>query len=193
MIGKRAKADAELNYDEYLAQEERSEGKHEYVRGQVFAMAGGTPEHSALSAATIAALSAVLRGKPCRVYTGDLRIRVPETDLATYPDVAVVCGKLETSKDDRNAATNPIVLVEVLSDSTERHDRGAKFAHYRHIASLREYVLVDQNERRVEVYRRNAGNRFELFEFAAGATIELTSIGAKIPVDELYANPFATS
>ena len=153
MIAKRANRDPDMRYDEYLALEERGEGKHEYVRGQIFAMAGGTPEHSALAAATIAALSAVLRGKPCRVYTGDLRVRIEATDIATYPDVAVVCGKLETAKDDRNAATNPVLLVEVLSESTERHDRGAKFAHYRHIASLREYVLVDLWDKEDGVWR----------------------------------------
>jgi Uma2 family endonuclease len=191
MMAKRAEAVAKVTYEEYLALEERSETKHEYVRGEVVAMAGGTPEHAALAAAMIAALSNALRGKPCRVYTSDLRVRVAATDMATYPDVAVVCGRLETAGDDRHASTTPIVLVEVLSPSTEAHDRGAKFAHYRHLPSLREYVLVSQSERRIEVHRRNESGRFELFESTAGSTFELASIGCVIAVDDIYADPLA--
>ncbi|UJR86783.1 Uma2 family endonuclease [Sandaracinus amylolyticus] len=178
-----------MTYDEYLALESRSDVKHEFVRGEVFAMAGGTPEHAALSAAVIAGLSVALRGKPCRVYSSDLRVRVRETDLATYPDVAVVCGALETSPDDRHAVTNPVVLVEVLSESTEAHDRGAKFAHYRHLTTLQEYVLVAQTERRIEVYRRNERDRFELIEAGAGETIELASLGVTLRVDDVYVDP----
>lgn len=193
MIAKRATLESEMTYDEYLALEARSETKHEYVRGEMLAMAGGTPEHAALATAMAIALGIALRGRPCRVYSSDLRVRVRETDLATYPDVTVVCGRLETADDDRHAAANPIVLVEVLSESTEAHDRGTKFAHYRHLASLREYVLVAQHERRIEVYRRNPEGRFELFEAGAGETFELTSIGATVAVDEIYANPLETS
>lgn len=189
MIAKRATLETAMTYEEYLALEERSQTKHEYLRGEMIAMAGGTPEHAALAMAFGAALTVALRGKPCRVYSSDLRIRVRETDLATYPDVAVVCGRLEISPDDRSGVINPLLIVEVLSDSTERYDRGAKFAHYRHLASLREYVLVSQHEPRVEVYRRNEHRRFELFEAVAGETFELAAIGATIAVDEIYANP----
>jgi Uma2 family endonuclease len=177
------------SYAEYRAAEERSETKHEYLRGEILAMTGGTPEHSRLAAALTAALGGALRGKPCAVFSSDLRIRVRETDLATYPDLAVVCGRLETSDDDRHGVTNPTVLVEVLSDSTEHYDRGAKFAHYRHLRSLREYVLVAQRERRIEVFRRNEHGRFELFEAGSGERVELASIGVTLDVDELYTSP----
>lgn len=182
-----------MEYGEYLALEERSGTKHEYLRGEVLAMAGGTPEHAALASAMTVALGTALRGRPCRLFSSDLRIRVAETDLTTYADVAVVCGRLEVAPDDRNAATNPVVIVEVLSDSTEAYDRGAKFAHYRHLPSLREYVLVAQDARRVEVYRRNESGRFELFEFVGGQALELASIGVHVAVDELYANPLDAS
>ncbi|MDQ3030808.1 MAG: Uma2 family endonuclease [Myxococcota bacterium] len=182
-----------MTYDDYLAFEERSDTKHEYLRGEVLAMSGGTPEHAALASSFTIALGTALRGKPCRIFSSDLRVRVAETDLSTYPDLTVVCGRLDIAPDDRHATTNPIVVVEVLSDSSEAYDRGAKFAHYRHLASLREYVLVAQDAPRVEVYRRNESGRFELFEFAAGETVELASIGARVLVDELYANPLDAS
>lgn len=186
MISKRATLEPAMTYDEYLDREARSPSRHEFLRGEMIAMAGGTPEHAALAAAMIVAVGTALRGTPCRVYTSDLRIRVRETDLATYPDVAVVCGAAETSPDDRHAVVNPVLLVEVLSDSTESYDRGAKFAHYRHLPSLREYVLVSQREPRIEVYRRNEHGRFELFEAGPGETLELRSIAATVAIDDVY-------
>jgi Uma2 family endonuclease len=181
-----------VSYAEYLAAEEKSPTKHEWLEGVVYDMAGGTPDHAGLAAAVILLLGAELRGKPCRVYTSDLRVRVPATGLSTYADVTVVCGKLETAPEDANAATNPTLLVEVLSDSTEAYDRGEKFAHYRRLASLREYVLVSQHAPRIEVWRRNEGGRWELAEeVEAGERASLASVGCSLDVDEVYANPFA--
>ncbi len=180
---------ARMSYAEYLAAEAVAEVRHEYLNGDVWEMAGGTIEHGALAAAVARELGVALRGKPCRAFSSDVRVRVPETDLATYPDLSVVCGQLETAKDDKDAITNPVVLVEVLSDSTEAYDRGAKWAHYRRIASLHEYVLVSQAEPLIEVYRRTPGGRFELLEARAGETIELASIGARLDVSGVYANP----
>ena len=178
-----------MTYAEYLAAEAVAEVRHEFLNGEVWEMAGGTPEHSALAAAVIGELRSALRGKPCRVFTSDLRVRIPQTDLATYPDLSIVCGQLETAPDDKDAITNPIVLVEVLSDSTEAYDRGAKAAHYRRIASLREYVLVSQAEPRIEVQRRAEGGRWELLEARPGETIELSSLGVRLDVAAVYANP----
>jgi Uma2 family endonuclease len=165
--------------------------RHEYLNGETWAMAGGTPEHGALAAAVIRELGAGLQGKPCRVYSSDVRVRVAETGLSTYPDVSVVCGALATAAEDPDAVTNPTVLVEVLSDSTEAYDRGAKAAHYRRIPSLREYVFVSQAEPLIEVYRRAESGRFELFEARAGETIEIASLGVRLDVAALYANPLA--
>ena len=179
---------AHMSYAEYVTTEKASPVRHEYLKGSVFAMAGGTPEHGALAAAIMRELGVLLRGKPCRVYSSDLRIRVLETELATYPDASVVCGKLETAPDDENAVVNPTLLVEVLSDSTEAYDRGAKAAHYRRIPSLREYVLIAQNEKRIEVYRRNQRGGWELFEAQSGI-LELESVGIELDVDAVYENP----
>lgn len=179
---------AHMSYAEYVAAEKASPVRHEYLKGAVFAMTRGTPEHGALAAAAMGELGSALRGKPCRVYSSDLRIRVVETELATYPDASVVCGKLETAPDDSNAVVNPTLLVEVLSDSTEAYDRGAKAAHYRRIASLREYVLIAQNEKRIEVYRRNQRGNWELFEAQSGV-LELESLGIGLDVDAVYENP----
>jgi Uma2 family endonuclease len=181
-----------MTYAEYVARERTGTTKHEYLRGDVTAMAGGTPEHAALAASFARLLGNALEGKPCRVFSADLRIRVSATDLTTYPDLSVVCGKLETDAVDTDAVTNPVILVEVLSDSSEAYDRGAKAAHYRRIASLREYVLVSQHEPVVEVHRRNEQGHFAIFEYRLEDDVELTSVGAKLSVRALYANPLAS-
>ena len=129
----------------------------EYLAGDVWAMAGGTIEHGGLAFAVAREIGLALRDKACRALSSDVRVRIRRTDLTTYPDLSVVCGQLETAPDDVDAITNPILLVEVLSDSTEAYDRGAKWAHYRRIASLRDYVLASQAEPLIEVYRRTEG------------------------------------
>jgi Uma2 family endonuclease len=182
-----------MTYAEYLAAEERSFEKHEFLDGEVHAMSGGTPEHGALAMAFGAALGSALLGRSCRVFSSDVRVRVKATGLAAYPDISVVCGKLETDDEDPNAITNPVLLVEVLSDSTEARDRGEKAAHYRLIPTLREYVFVSQGRRRIEVYRRNEANRWELFEFEAGAKADLASVGCAIAVDDVYRDPLAAA
>jgi Uma2 family endonuclease len=184
---------ARVPYADYLEAEKLSELRHEYLDGAVYAMADGTPEHGALAAAISSEIRTSLRGKPCRLYNSDVRVRVAETDLGTYPDASVVCGQLETAPDDPDAIANPIVLVEVLSPSTEAYDRGAKAAHYRRIPSLREYVLVAQDEARVEVYRKNEQDRWELFEAGSGESFELSSLGVSVSVDAVYEDPLGSS
>jgi len=185
---------ARMSYPEYLSLEAASETKHEYLDGEVFAMAGGTITHGALAGAVITALSIALRDRACRVLSSDVRVRSKATGLATYPDVTVVCQKIEVDADDAHGILNPTVIVEVLSDSTEGYDRGAKAAHYRRIPSLREYVLVSQREPLIEVYRRNERGNWELFvEARAGEVAELTSCGTPIAldVDTIYRDPLA--
>jgi Uma2 family endonuclease len=178
-----------MTYAEYLAAEAKAEVRHEFLNGDVWEMAGGTTEHGALALAVAGELRAALRGKPCRTFSSDVRVRIGETGLTTYPDLSVVCGRLETAPDDGDAITNPVVLVEVLSDSTEACDRGAKAAHYRRIPSLREYVLLAQAEPRIEVQRRTEGGRWELLEARRGETIDLASLGVTLDVAAVYANP----
>lgn len=183
---------ARMTYAEYLAAEAASEIRHEFLDSEVWAMARGTPEHAALAAALIGALGAALRGKPCRVYTSDLRVRILATGLSTYPDVSVVCGGVETAPDDPDAITNPVVVAEVLSDATQAYDRGAKAAHYRRLASLQEYVLLSQAESLVEVYRRADSGRWELLEGRPGDLVELRSLGIHLDIAAVYANPLVS-
>jgi Uma2 family endonuclease len=181
-----------MSYAEYLAHEERSQNKHEFLNGEVFAMADRTVEHGALSMAVGRALGNALEGKPGRILSSDVKVRILATGLSTYPDVSVVCGALETAQGDPNAVTNPVILVEVLSDSTEAYDRGQKAAHYRRIPSLREYVLVSQRSPLIEVHRRNERGNWELVvEAGAGQSAELASVGALLDVDAIYRNPLA--
>src|SRR5215210_2036566 len=137
-------------YGEYLGFEASSNVKHEFLDGQIYAMAGGTPEHAALVAAAITLSGPQLRGGECRPYNPDLRVRTP-TGLTTYPDVTVIRGPRQIDDMDPLAITNPTLIVEVLSRSTEDYDSGDKFEHYKTFPSLREYVLVSHRERSVEV------------------------------------------
>jgi Uma2 family endonuclease len=121
----------------------------------------------------------------------DARIRIEAIDMTTYPDLSVVCGELQRAPDDPHAMLNPMVICEVLSDSTEAYDRGAKASHYRHVPSLQEYVLVSQSERRVEVQRRTPAGRWEIHEFVAGDEVVLESLGIRFSVDALFRNPLA--
>jgi Uma2 family endonuclease len=183
---------ARMSYGEYLAAEATSTVRHEYLRGEIYAMAGGTPSHALLAMAIGSDLRVALAGRPCGVFSSDLRVRIQATDLSTYPDVTVVCGKLEHANEDPHAATNPVLLVEVLSDSTEAYDRGEKFAHYRRLPSLREYVLVSQREPRLEAYYKNADGAWTLAEAGAGQVLELRSLeGVRLDVDALYRDPLA--
>jgi Uma2 family endonuclease len=133
-------------------------------------------------------LGAALEGRSCAVFSSDLRVRIVPTGRATYPGVTVVCGQLATADDDEDAATNPTVIVEVLSPNTEADDRGPKWAHYQRIPSLREYVLVGQDERRIEIFRRD-GQRWTYESFGPGDRATLASIDVSVAGDELYRNP----
>jgi Uma2 family endonuclease len=179
-----------VTYAEYIARERTSAEKHEFLRGDVWAMAGGTPEHGRLALRMASALQAALGSRPCVVYSSDVRIRILSTDRSTYPDLSVVCGQDERASDDPDAITNPVVIVEVLSPTTERADRGDKFAHYQRLPSLQEYVLVSQDGPRIEVFRRQ-GASWLLTIFEAGANVSLASIDATLSVDEIYADPRA--
>lgn len=177
----------------YLALEAMSPVKHEFLDGHVWAMAGGTPGHAAIAASITGLLWGVLRNQPCRVFSSDLRVRVEATGLATYPDITVVCGILETDPEDPagNTATNPTLLVEVLSPSTENYDRGEKLAHYKRIASLREILLVAHDERRLELWSRTADGGWTLEVVRGDGVVRLGSLGCEIDVGEVYRNPLA--
>lgn len=177
-----------LTYSQYLKLEAAEPNtQHEFLRGEVWARERGTPEH-ALFAANFIGLVGALRGRPCAPYGSDLRVRVEATDRTTYPDCIVVCGPREVSADDQNAIINPTVILEVTSDGTEADDRGEKFAHYRHLPSLREYVIVSHRQQRIEVYRRETAS-WSLREYLPGTLVELSSLEVKLPVVGIYDDP----
>jgi Uma2 family endonuclease len=173
-------------YANYLDLEAASNVKHEFLAGEIYGMAGGTPEHAALSVAVSGALLAQLRGGPCRVYSSDLRVRVLATGLATYPDVTVVCGEPERDPESPTTIVNPRLVVEVSSDSTMDYDRGEKLEHYRQIPSLAGIVLVSHTQRCIEVWQRAADGTWTASTAGAGERAELPGIACSLVVDDIY-------
>ena len=172
-------------YAEYLALENASNVKHEYLEGQIYAMAGGTPARAALAAAMVGLIFGQLAGG-CRAFSSDLRVRVEATGLATYPDITVVCGPHQPAADDDDAVTNPVLIAEVLSKSTEAYDRGEKFEHYQQIPSLQQYVLVAQDRREVEVWTRGEDGAWTRAVFGDGEQASLDAIASRLDVGRLY-------
>lgn len=172
--------------EDYLGVEEMSSNvKHELVAGEIFAMAGGSVEHAALSGALIYMLTAHLRGGACRAYSSDLRIRILEADVATYADASVVCDPVERDPESPTHVTNPRVVFEVLSPSTAQYDRGEKREHYQRLQSLDEFVLVAQDVCRVELWKR-VDEGWSHRTYGAGEEVPLDSIEFSLGVDELY-------
>lgn len=176
-----------LTPEQYLELERASEVRHEYYRGELFAMAGGSGRHAVIILNVGAELRSELKKRPCHVMASDMRVRVAEDGLYTYPDVVVVCGDPEVTDKHGETLLNPTLLVEVLSPSTEAHDRGFKSAQYRTIKGLQEYVLVSQSEARVEVFRRQTDGTWVMTE-AVGldAICEFRSVECRIPLAEIY-------
>jgi Uma2 family endonuclease len=173
--------------DEYLAHELGSEAKHELINGVIVAMAGTSREHNAIAGNIVSALGALLKQRRGLVFPSDQRVHVEATGLFTYPDVSVACDGLRFHAKNRDTLLNPVVLVEVLSDSTEAYDRGAKFAHYRTIPSLLEYVLVSQHEHKIEHYRRLETGQWVLTVYEGdGAAAELPALGCSLSLAEVY-------
>ena len=172
--------------EEYLEGELKAEYKSEYYKGQIYAMAGASLTHVTIVSNFTAELRQALRGGTCVAVSSDLRLRVSFAGLYTYPDVIVICGQVRYADDKSHTITNPTVIIEVLSPSTEAHDRGFKFAQYRKIDSLHEYVLVSQSEPRVEKFHRR-GEQWVLSECVGiEAVCELESVNCRIQLAEIY-------
>jgi Uma2 family endonuclease len=174
--------------DEYIAREREADHKSEFLRGWAYAMAGASPRHNLIVANLLGEFRAGLRGRPCVVLASDQRVCVEPTGLYTYPDVTVVCGPLRTHPRFDDTLLNPSIVVEVLSPSTEAYDRGIKFAHYRRLESLGEYVLVSQSERLVEHFARERDGSWRLTTWTGGQRFALPSAGFAVDVDEAYQN-----
>jgi len=174
---------------EYRAFEEDSEAKHEFYQGEIFAMAGASIRHNEIAGNIYAWLHTALRGKGCRPYGGDQRISIQKKRLYTYSDTAVICGSVARDDEDPQAATNPRVIFEVLSKSTEGYDRGQKWEYYQQLDSLQEYVLVSQEEAKVTRYFRSDDGSWR-YQLISGIDqgLDLTSIGCRLPLVDMYDN-----
>lgn len=174
----------ELGPDEFLAWEREQTERHLYVRGEIWAMAGGSPRHNHLAARVIALLAGSLE-KTCRTFSSDQKIGLPEDDFV-YSDAVVICGALQMRPGATDVVTNPAVVVEILSKSTESYDRGDQQRGDLALPSVRHYVLVSQRELRVEIYTRQDDGSFRFEVLGSGAKVGLDRIGVTIDVDDLY-------
>lgn len=180
-----------LTVDEYFALEERTGIKHEYLNGQVYQMSGASIGHNRIVRNIIGSLYTKLRGSPCEVFPSDLRVFVKKTGLYTYPDVVIICGNIERTGKKPDTVTNPVVLIEVLSPSTESYDRGTKFWHYRTIPTLQEYIVIAQDTMHVEHHIRQADNRWLLIDYLyADNVIQINAIQTELSLADMYEDVF---
>lgn len=172
---------------EYLEQEKMSLEKHEYYRGEIFAMAGAGNRHNIIFSNVFIAIGIALKGKKCRPFGSDLRIHIPENTLYTYPDISIICGDIENSFEDEDTAVGPAVIIEILSPATRNYDRGEKFMLYRDIKTLQNYVLIDSQSIHAEVFSINKNNLWELKEYKNAAdNLVISSIDFTMALREVY-------
>lgn len=172
---------------QYLTFERASIQRHEYIDGQIYALAGGSQQHSLIITNLVASLHGQLCRRDSTVYANDMRIRTPQTTFYTYPDVSVVCGRPLFEDDSRDILLNPIVIIEVLSPSTERYDRGRKFRSYRLIETLREYILIAQDTRQIEHFERQPDGQWTFQSIGEeDPPLALPSIGCMLSVADVY-------
>ncbi|RPE62992.1 Uma2 family endonuclease [Tibeticola sediminis] len=179
-----ALAQPKFGAEDYLAWEANQPVKHEYLAGEVFAMAGGSDAHVTVSLNLASALRSHLRGTPCRTYIADMKLRVAAADAYFYPDVFVTCSAADAQQP--LAKAEPVLVAEVLSPSTEAFDRGGKFAAYRSLPSLQEYVLIDPDRRSVEIYRRDASGHWVLYPYSGDEVLELGSVHLSLPLAQVF-------
>ena len=173
---------------EYLEFERASETKHEFFDGEVFDMAGASEEHNSIAQSISHYLYPQVRKNGCKVHSSDMRLKVLATGLFTYPDISIYCGELKFTGDKPDTLTNPTIIIEILSPSTELHDRNAKFRHYQQIPSLKEYVLVSQDKARIERYLREEGKKTWQYLDVEGLdeSIEFPSVKALLKLADVY-------
>jgi Uma2 family endonuclease len=176
-----------ITVEEYLALERAAEYKSEYYNGEIFAMAGAMEPHNLISNNISGELYVQLKPRPCRVYPSDMRLKVSASGLYTYPDVMVVCGEVQFDDDVMDTILNPILIVEVLSKSTESYARGAKFEQYSKLSSLQEYLLVSQYRHRVEQFTKQGSGQWLLATYEKlDEVINLPSISCKLAIQDIY-------
>ncbi|MDZ4287434.1 MAG: Uma2 family endonuclease [Prosthecobacter sp.] len=182
------KLDLRMTPEEFAAFEEKSDVRHEYLNGDIIAMAGGTEVHSLISCNASGELWSALKKRPCRVYESNMRIKIEATGSETYPDCSVVCGTSKFEDLRRQTLLNPLLIIEVLSESTEIYDRGKKFWNYRHIPSLQEYVLITPTEALIEVFTRQPTDEWLMRVYEGlQAQVRLDSLDLILPIASFYA------
>ncbi len=172
---------------EYLEFERASKTKHEFLNGQICAMSGASRAHNRIYMSTTLNLGAQLRGGPCEMFPSDMRLKIGLIGLYTYPDISVVCGEAQFTESGFDSLLNPILIIEILSPSTEAYDRGEKFHHYQQLDSLREYVLIAQDHPRIERYLRQDDGTWILTNATGlGASLQLASVDATLALADVY-------
>jgi Uma2 family endonuclease len=176
-----------ISIEDYLAAERQAETKSEYLDGEIFVMSGASRPHNLIALNVAASLHGQLKGRGCEAYVGDMRVLIPSASLYTYPDITVVCGEPRFEDGELDTLLNPTLLIEVLSPTTEGYDRGKKFAYYRTLVSLREYVLVAQDEVRVELFTRQEDGHWLLSEASClDKALLFASIGCELRLADVY-------
>jgi len=176
-----------ISIEDYLEMENTSLEKHEYYKGEIFAMSGAKVPHNIIASNLMTILGQKLKGKSCRPFGSDQRIHVEANTLFTYPDISIICGEVITLNNDNLNALNPSVLIEVLSKTTKNYDRGEKFKLYRDIPTLKEYILVDSESVNVEVFRLNINNHWELEEYKKDAeSFSINTINTALLLVDIY-------
>jgi Uma2 family endonuclease len=178
----------QLSFEDWLAAERAAtDQRSEFVAGEVFAMTGATEAHNLIVANVVRELGSALKGRPCRVYPSDLKVRIEAENIGTYPDAMVICGDRTFYDDRRDVVTNPTLIVEVLSESSEAYDRGNKFRYYRALPSLQTYLLLSQQRVQAELFLRQPDGSWNLSAFAHPTDrIPLAAIGAEFVLGEAY-------
>ncbi|MCC6290206.1 MAG: Uma2 family endonuclease [Chitinophagaceae bacterium] len=172
---------------EYLAMEEAATEKHEYYKGEIFAMSGTKMPRNIIFRNLFVGLTNKLNGKRCQPFGSDMRIHIEANTLFTYPDISIVCGEPETLNNDNWNVVNPAVIIEILSPSTRNYDRGEKFKLYRDIPTLKEYILVDSESIHIEIFRLNEAGHWELEEYkSAEEILYVKTINENIPITDIY-------
>lgn len=176
-----------ISPEEYLTEERAALDKHEYYQGEVFAMSGASLKHNVIFSNLFGELAHKLKGKSCKPYGSDLRIHIPKNTLYTYPDISIICGEADLTDKEFDTATNPSVIIELLSKSTRNYDKGEKFTLYRDIDSLKEYILVDTEKIYTEKHVRNADGSWQLTDYKSlENSFTIDSIQLTILLKDVY-------
>ncbi len=176
-----------INEQDYLEAERKAFEKHAYYRGEIFAMSGASLPHNQIFSNLFIGVGSKLKGKSCRPYGSDLSIHIPLNSFYTYPDISIICGDVATTNDKFDTATNPSVIIEILSKSTKDYDKGTKFTLYRDIGTLKEYILVDSTNISVEKFIRNADNSWQLTEYKLLPNVfSINAVDIKLTLSDIY-------